>query len=178
MATVYFGLHSMEPASVASGAGSSWNVQHPLLLVFAVIVGILLMLPAWIALIASLRHSCRDSDGHLQIVESPLLRRSNGARDWKPIQYEQIANREFINAVVDLDGKRYINCTFRHCTFRYEGAAPTEFVEHCRLIRDNPNEPNFVLSTNNPLVTAAWMIQHRIAQGGPGIVAERFEPTN
>src|SRR5215470_7743834 len=36
-------------------------------------------------------------------VESPLQRRYNGMLEWKPIQYEHIANQTFVNAEIILD---------------------------------------------------------------------------
>jgi hypothetical protein len=111
-------------------------------------------------------------------VESPLIRRANGMLDWKPIHFEQIANRAFVNAEITLDGKRFISCSFEHCTFVYEGTAPTELVENCKLVRRNLDEPNFIIRTSNPIVITACTLQSRISEGGPGLIGIRFEPVN
>jgi hypothetical protein len=111
-------------------------------------------------------------------VDSPLKRLPNGMLAWKDSPMEQIANKAFVNDTVRLDGRRFFTCTFEHCTFIYEGTAPTELLENCQLIRRAPNEINFTIRTSNPVVMTALIVQARIAQGGPGLAGVRFEPVN
>jgi hypothetical protein len=92
------------------------------------------------------------------LTDWPLERLANGMLDWKQIRYEQIANKAFLNTEVPLDGKRYIDCTFEHCTFIYEGMAPSEIIGDCKLIRRYPDEVNFILKSSNPVVIAAWQL--------------------
>ncbi len=152
-----------------------FSTGHPILFSVTAIIGLILLLPSWVALFRSFRTKANTAT----TVESPLIRRDTGALDWKPIQFEQIANKAFINAEVPLDGKRYIDCTFEHCTFVYEGSAPGEIIgDNSKLIRRNPNEINFALRSSNPIVTAAWQLQHKVREGGAGLVGTRFEPIN
>jgi hypothetical protein len=111
-------------------------------------------------------------------VESPLERLPNGYLGWKLTRLKQIANQQFVNVEVPLDNRRYINCTFEHCTFIDEGTGPAEMVEDCKLIRRDVAGPNFGLRTSNPIVMASMVIQAKISQGGPGLIGIKLDPVN
>jgi hypothetical protein len=110
-------------------------------------------------------------------LESPLRLLPNGALDWRETRLTQIANKHYVNDTVCLDNTTFINCSFEHTTFIYEGTGAFNMIE-CQLIRRNPNEANFVLRSGNPIVIASFQLQLKVAQGGPGLIRMRFEPTN
>jgi len=57
------------------------------------------------------------------------------ARWWKPKGYKEIANQEFLNTDVLLDGHLYIACRFTNVTFVYNGGDAGGFTGHC-LFKD------------------------------------------
>jgi hypothetical protein len=153
------------------------GLQHSILLVVAGVIGLGLLLPSWIALVRALRLPNKPKE-----VESPLERSANGVlrwKDWKLGDFEQIANKAFVNAEIPLDGKRYIDCTFEHCTFVYEGTAPFEIVgDASGIIRKNPDDRNVALRSANPIVMSAWQLYIKTGQGGTGFKGMWFEPAN
>ena len=46
---------------------------------------------------------------------------------WKLYKKIDVWNKRFMNEVVDVDGRRYVDCTFENVTFLYNATAPWEF---------------------------------------------------
>ena len=59
-------------------------------------------------------------------------------------QWETVIRRDFKNESVDLDGKRFWDCTFNHVTVAFHGTGPVEFMGACNFA------PNMILSTDCP----------------------------
>lgn len=57
------------------------------------------------------------------------------ARWWKPKGTKEIANQDFLNTDVLLDGHLYIACRFTNVTFVYNGGDCGGFTGHC-LFKD------------------------------------------
>ena len=108
-------------------------------------------------------------------AESPLIRMENGFLAWREGRLAQVVGRQYLNEEVRLDNTTFLNCTFEHVTFVFEGGAPFNIIDS-QLIRRNPNQPNFVLRSSNPIVIAALQLQVQIAQGTVGPITMRFEP--
>ena len=47
---------------------------------------------------------------------------------WKLYKKVDVWNKHYLNEAVEVDGHRYINCTFENVTFVYNATAPWEFT--------------------------------------------------
>jgi hypothetical protein len=108
-------------------------------------------------------------------AETPLIVMDNGFLAWRESRLAQVVGRQYMNEEVRVDNTTFLNCTFEHVTFVFEGTGPFNMVD-CQLIRRNPNQPNFILRSSNPIVIAALQLQIQVAQGTAGPISMRFEP--
>jgi hypothetical protein len=110
-----------------------------------------------------------------RVADTPLIIMDNGFLAWRESRLVQVVGKQYLNDVVTIDNTTFLNCTFEHVTFAFEGTGPFNMVD-CQLIRRNPNQPNFILRSRNPIVIAALQLQIQIAQGTTGPISMRFEP--
>ncbi len=78
--------------------------------------------------------------------EKSKLGRDDGS-DWKNYKSTLVANQEFLNREVLLDGYHYESCSFRGVTFVYNGVTPIQ-VTHCQIYKP------FVIRTENKSIDA------------------------
>lgn len=68
----------------------------------------------------------------------------NGNKDpFHNPNWETVSRRQFANESVDIDGKRFYDCTFRNVKLSFHGKAPSEFLGPCTFTGD------IVLSTDS-----------------------------
>jgi hypothetical protein len=80
-------------------------------------------------------------------------RRKSVLEAFRNPQWETVSGHRFMNESVDLDGRRFVDCTFQHVKLVFHGRAPTEFLARCHF------GPNIILSTGcQPAVEYAKLI--------------------
>jgi hypothetical protein len=119
--------------------------------------------------------SAQRPSGTTRAAESPLVVLENGFLAWRDSRLAQVVGKQYLNDTVHLDNTTFLHCTFEHVTFVFEGTAPFNIIDS-QLVRRNPNQPNFVLRSSNPIVMAALQLQVQVAQGTAGPITMRFEP--
>jgi hypothetical protein len=68
----------------------------------------------------------------------------NRTKAFRNPKWETVTRREFMNEQVDIDGKRFWDCSFLNITLAFHGTAPAEFMGACkfggnlRLVTDSP----------------------------------------
>jgi hypothetical protein len=63
------------------------------------------------------------------IVRKPKTQNTKTALEaFRNPKWETVARRTFRNESVDLDGKRFWDCTFNNVTLRFHGTGPVEFM--------------------------------------------------
>jgi hypothetical protein len=84
------------------------------------------------------------------VIAFLIVRRPKGERRktileaFRNPNWETVSGREFKNESVDLDGKRFVNCTFKHVTLAFHGKGPVEFLTGCNF------GSGLILSTDYP----------------------------
>lgn len=68
----------------------------------------------------------------------------NNLETFRNPQWETVIRCEFRNETVELDGKRFWDCTFINVKLVFNGTAPVEFMHGCDF------SPNIILSTGCP----------------------------
>jgi hypothetical protein len=64
--------------------------------------------------------------------EPPLARRNKDALNaFRDHQWETVKGHHFMNELIDIDGKRFWDCTFNNVTLSFHGTAPSEFMGSC-----------------------------------------------
>lgn len=90
-------------------------------------------------------------------ADSPLVFRK-GMLAWRNSRTRQVANKEFVNQEVPLDGIEYIDCKFDRVTFVYNGLAPSGISGLSGVTYDEKGRPTARCKSTNPIVNNAGLI--------------------
>jgi hypothetical protein len=129
------------------------SIGHPWILGIAAVIGIILLLPSWTALVRTLRSSSEPE------WWKPFIPSAN----WASYPFQQRWDQAYTKQTVKLDGYDYIRCTFDNVTFHYNGTAPFSFRD-CTFIQ----QPPAILSTENNVVAQALSlaaVTHQVMGG-------------
>jgi hypothetical protein len=69
--------------------------------------------------------------------------------DWET-PLELVYRQNYENETVSLDGKKFLECTFKNVTYSYQGIRPIEIID-CKILPVN-GETVFTLNSRNPVV--------------------------
>jgi len=85
---------------------------------------------------------------------------SRGPDSFKNPQFELVSRQEFENEIIEIDGKRFFECTFKNVKLMYHGTAPSEITPKSVI-----EKGTVILVTDNPVVSFGLQIYQFLTSG-------------
>lgn len=85
---------------------------------------------------------------------------------------KQVVNRKFQNETVQLDGNRYVNCTFDHVTFVFRGVGRFDFVDSGFIYENATGRSNSSMASKNLVVNLSWILFNNMFMPGKRLPKE------
>ncbi|MBX3587970.1 MAG: hypothetical protein KF796_15130 [Ramlibacter sp.] len=89
----------------------------------------------------------------------------------KPYGPPIIHDKRFVNSEVEIDGRKYVKCTFENCTFKYNGTTAIQ-LQGCHFMG------KMIFSSDNPAVCGAWLLLVGLGAVKPGLDLLDLDPSN